>query len=313
MEHDAGRSTTSGMATVLSKTVASCTISFQGFRDYPQLHAALTKHALKLAGISIKFTPMVNVLARHDILSRLPRVLAPSTYSQQCSGRLGDFLRSSADVEIYAALFCHNDVDFATSQIAADLLAPDSRSVRHSPSEFDSSTLAKTSPSRGASDLRDRMSLFGSLSVGENEDGSTVSPRGVEAMDPSAYLRTKFGAGPYGPYLRSLRVMLKTFDETPDYAALSRLLQPLSTGELTSIATLVAYELPPPKWSASTRSSLVVAALARVLASIFQAAQQLSTEAARVAADGGGGGGGFGHGGAAEEPSPSLSDPDPDR
>ena len=127
MEHDAGRSTTSGMATVLSKTVASCTISFQGFRDYPQLHAALTKHALKLAGISIKFTPMVNVLARHDILYRLPRVLAPSTYSQQCSGRLGDFLRSSADVEIYAALFCNNDVDFATSQIAADLLDPPAR------------------------------------------------------------------------------------------------------------------------------------------------------------------------------------------
>ena len=132
-------------------------------------------------------------------------------------------------------------------------------------------------------------------------------------MDLSAYLRTKFGAGPFGPYLRSLRVMLKTFDEAPDYAALSRLLQPLSTGELTSIATLVSYELPPPKWSASTRSSLVVAALARVLASIFQAALQLSTEAARVAAEGGGGGGGFGHGGAAEEPSPSLSDSAPDR
>ena len=57
----------------------------------------------------------------------------------------------------------------------------------------------------------------------------------------------------------------------------------------------------------------MVAALARVLAPIFQAALQLSTEAARIAADGGGGGGGFGHGGAAEEPSPSRSDSAPDR
>ena len=161
MEHDAGRSTTSGSAAAaLSLSISSCTISFQGFRSYQLLHAAIAKHALKTTGIAIKFSLMVNVLARHDILSKLPRALAPTSYSLPCLGFLADFIRSPSDVEIYASLFCHNDYDLAASQIAADLLAPVLRSARPSPSEFAPSLLATTSPSRGASVSSEIGTLF---------------------------------------------------------------------------------------------------------------------------------------------------------
>ena len=72
-------------------------------------------------------------------------------------------------------------------------------------------------------------------------------------------LRSRFGEPPFLPQVRALRALVKTLEECPDYASLSRLLLPLATEDLVLIAAAVSEEIPIPRWSALQRSTVVAA------------------------------------------------------
>ena len=109
MDHDAGRSTSSS-ATVYSLSVSTCSLSFQALQSIQQLYTALGKHVQKSTGTQIKYNSLVGLISRPELLSLLPRALVLPSFRQECTGVLGNFLRSRDNVEIYASLFC--DFDF---------------------------------------------------------------------------------------------------------------------------------------------------------------------------------------------------------
>ena len=135
MDHDAGRSTTSGsLATLLGHAVSACTINFQGHRSLRDLHDSLQRYALLSVGLTVKVSPNNTLLTRHEVLCNLPRALAPASFKQRCLGVLADFIRSDSDVETYASLFCNNDCDLTLSQINSCPTSA-SESAQASPSE----------------------------------------------------------------------------------------------------------------------------------------------------------------------------------
>ena len=184
---------------------------------------------------------------------------------------MSNFLRSRENVEIYASLFCSFDYELALRTIASGQLLRPSTSGQLSTSVDESPLALTTKPSRPVSDDQDRLSIFGRLSMSENDVLECATPSAEEVHDAETLLRSHFGDPPFLPRVRALRILVKTSEECPDYDCLSRLLLPLVTEELVLIAEAVSEEIPTPCWSDSQRST-VVAALARVCAALFRAA-----------------------------------------
>ena len=119
-----GISTTSdSQSAIFAACVNSCSFSSQGFEDFSKLCRATEDHILKHTGLVVHIGDVVGLLSEHD-LRHFPPALVKSTFSASCFGVLPDFMKSNADRQALAVLYCSGD-----SRRAAELVRSDPPSL----------------------------------------------------------------------------------------------------------------------------------------------------------------------------------------